>query len=151
MAASAAVSHSDPRSQPMRAGSGSADEHERIDHECNERLLIFQAMCRHLALSTTNSTLSLDTKSRKNEKVEDTTQPSIITNEMDQTSSKPSFENDKSETTQPDSKELPSKEDAIEYPPPAQAALVMLALLLALFLTAIVRTNPHAHRIIIGL
>jgi hypothetical protein len=33
-------------------------------------------------------------------------------------------------------------EDTVEYPPPAQAALVMLALLLALFLSALVRPLP---------
>ena len=57
-----------------------------------------------------------------------------MTNKMDRTSSNTSIDNDKSETVQPDSKENALKEDAIEYPPPAQAALVMLALLLALFL-----------------
>lgn len=71
-----------------------------------------------------------------------------MTDKMDRTSSNTSIDNDKSETMQPDlEKESPSKEDAIDYPPPAQAALVMLALLLALFLTAIVRMiNDHPHR-----
>jgi hypothetical protein len=70
-----------------------------------------------------------------------------MTNKMDRTSSNTSIDNDKSETMQPDSKENALKEDAIDYPPPAQAALVMLALLLALFLTAIVRMiNNHPHR-----
>ena len=35
-------------------------------------------------------------------------------------------------------------EDTVEYPPPAQAALVMLALLLALFLSALV-SQPSFH------
>ena len=70
-----------------------------------------------------------------------------MTNKMDRTSSNTSIDNDKSETMQPDSKENALKEDAIDYPPPTQAALVMLALLLALFLTAIVRMiNNHPHR-----
>jgi hypothetical protein len=73
-----------------------------------------------------------------------------MTNQMDQTPSNTSIDNGKIDTIQPISKEISSKEDAVEYPPPAQAALVMLALLLALFLTAIVRINqptshPHPH------
>jgi hypothetical protein len=66
-----------------------------------------------------------------------------MTNQMDQTPSNTSIDNGKIDTIQPISKEISSKEDAVEYPPPAQAALVMLALLLALFLTAIVRINQQ--------
>ena len=66
----------------------------------------------------------------------------IMANHSDQTSSNTSTDDDKSETIQTElNNKKSSKEDAVEYPPPAQAALVMLALLLALFLTAIVRTN----------
>jgi hypothetical protein len=64
-----------------------------------------------------------------------------MTDKTDQSLSNTSIDADESENIQPDSKESPSKEDATEYPPPAQAALVMLAILLALFLTAIVRIN----------
>lgn len=35
-------------------------------------------------------------------------------------------------------------EETVEYPPPAQAALAMLALLLALFLSALVRQSSYA-------
>lgn len=69
----------------------------------------------------------------------------MTNNKMAQTSSNTSIDNDKIKTTQPDSKDSPPNEDAVKYPPPAQAALVMLALLLALFLTSLVRTSPSHH------
>jgi hypothetical protein len=48
--------------------------------------------------------------------------------------------NDNDEESQPTGKPLDKAktENTVEYPPPAQAALVMLALLLALFLSALV-------------
>jgi hypothetical protein len=68
-----------------------------------------------------------------------------MANKMDHSSTNISIDNDKRESIQTDSNKDIPKEDAVEYPPPAQAALVMLALLLALFLTAIVCTNPQSH------
>lgn len=69
----------------------------------------------------------------------------MTNNKMAQTSSNTSIDNDKSKTTQPDSRDSAPKEDAVKYPPPAQAALVMAALLLALFLTSLVRTSHPNH------
>jgi hypothetical protein len=60
----------------------------------------------------------------------------------------PAFNEAETENTSNDNDEAPratgaplekaKTEDTVEYPPPAQAALVMLALLLALFLSALV-------------
>ena len=72
----------------------------------------------------------------------------IMTNKIDQTCSNASIDDDASETIKTGlNHKKSSEEDAVEYPSPAQAALVMLALLLALFLTAIVRTNQLANQI----
>jgi hypothetical protein len=45
---------------------------------------------------------------------------------------------DKASNTTDSTTKDPTKEEVAEYPPPAQGALVMLALLLALFLSALV-------------
>jgi hypothetical protein len=133
--ASAAVFHSDPRSQPMRAAFGSADEHEGVGHACEQ----ISSVPWTVFLYIWRGVRSVFEIKRNDNTFEDTTKPAM-TNAMDQTFNNTGIDNDKSKTIQPASEtETPSKEDAIEYPPPAQAAFVMLALLLALFLAAIVR------------
>jgi len=82
--------------------------------------------------------MSFETRQTDN-RFEETTN-SILSDAMNQPSSNTSIDNDKVDTMQSDLNESPPKEVGVEYPPPAQAALVMLAILLALFLTAIVRT-----------
>jgi hypothetical protein len=142
--ASAAVSNSDPSSQPMRAAFGSADEHEGVDYACAQESSVYWMVSLYIWLGV--RPVFVEIKRNNDNIFEDTTKPAM-TNKMDQASSNTSIDNEKSKTIQPVlEKGTPSKEDAIEYPPPAQAALVMLAILLALFLTAIVRTNhPHPH------
>lgn len=136
--ASAAVSNSDPRSQPMRAAFGSADQHEGVDHARAQESSVSRTVSLYIWLIV--RPVFVEIKRNDNNIFKDTTKPAM-TNKMDQASSNTiSIDNDKSKTIQPVlEEETPSKEDTIEYPPPAQAALVMLALLLALFLTAIVR------------
>ena len=53
--ASAAASYSDPRSQPMRAGPGSADEHEGVDYSCEQTFISILTMCTYMAGSTTDA------------------------------------------------------------------------------------------------
>lgn len=60
-------------------------------------------------------------------------------------------DNDKESQPTEASLEKARTEDTVEYPPPTQAALVMLALLLALFLSALVSQHAHQRQTIVEL